>query len=618
MGYNGNGIVLDGVDVLKRGQKYQSEAKQDFIDSIYSLFELFKNQNMKYLNEIAFARTFRRLEDPAIPLVDGVQTCPQLNTLNSTMDNMIADYVDNMPEVILAPESTEKEQIAREMGDVIGWVLHHAGLSGVWRGGVEDATVIGTGVMQDYFDADMYVGGVEGNIGLLYWPAESWLPDPLYDDFQQGRAVFKVCTHPVSWFFQHYPEVAEYIDPDGQKLMDYERDGMEAQSFGYDDPLVCLLEVWYRRYNSAQKRYEIHMAKVAGGVLLYDSRDDDKTAHGVYDHGMYPFTVLRFRKRKGTSFGDGMVAEYAATQRMINRCIKYIDDNARMSSRFKMIVSKQAGVDMTALMDMNQEVVQVEQRIGKEMMDWFQPAPLNSLVPNIMGVLQDTMKQDSGQNQWARGESGQGVTAASAISMLQNAGGKISRMHINDFIDDFKPACDRIVSMIGQFFKEKRVFTIYGEQGGQDTRQVDFDPQAVFGSMESYKRPGFMVRIMPQRSSPDQVEGFNNKVLKMVELSQNSNSPVPPLATVKMLQMTGKEQIIPILEAADQTQQMLAQMQQQIEALMQENEQLKKGVEELSADAQNKQQMLQAVGQQMSQQSAPSMPQPASPQTQGA
>jgi hypothetical protein len=120
-----------------------------------------------------------------------------------------------------------------------------------------------------------------------------------------------------------------------------------------------------------------------------------------------------------------MVYDFLETQRMINRCIRYIDDNGRMSSRFKLLVSKQAGVDITALMDANKELVTVEQRIGKDMMDWFQANPLNSLIPTTMAALQDTMKQDSGQNQWARGESGQGVTAASAIAQLQNAGSKI-------------------------------------------------------------------------------------------------------------------------------------------------------------------------------------------------
>ena len=235
----------------------------------------------------------------------------------------------------------------------------------------------------------------------------------------------------------------------------------------------------------------------------------------------------------------------------------------------------------------------------------------------MMGVLQDTMKQDSGQNQFSRGEGGLGVTAASAINMLQNAGGKISRLHVNDFINDFKGMCDRIISMIGQFFKDKRIFTIYGDQGGSDMREVEFDPDKVFGGMEPYRKPAFSVRVMPQRSSPDQIESFNQKVLRMVEISANTN-PIPPVAVAKMLQMTGKEQIVPVLEEADAQRQMMQQMQQQIEQMAQqleavagENEQLKQGLEQAAQEVQQKQQMMAAIGQQMSggQATDPSMPQ---------
>jgi hypothetical protein len=312
-----------------------------------------------------------------------------------------------------------------------------------------------------------------------------------------------------------------------------------------------------------------------------------------------------------------MCHEYADTQRMINLFMGYINDNIRESAKFKMLISKQAGVDMKALMDYNQQVVLVDQRINKEMMDWQQPRPLNSLAPTMMSALQDTMKQDSGQNQFTRGEGGLGVTAASAINMLQNAGGKISRMHVNDFINDFRHTCDRIISMIGQFFKEKRIFMIYGEQGGSDMREVEFDPQKVFDGMEPYKKPAFSVRVMAQRSSPDQVEAFNQKVLRMVELSANSN-PIPPVAIAKMLQMTGKEQMVPILESVDAQRQAMLQMQQQIEMLSQqlqavagENEQLKQGLDQAAQEIQQQQQVMAAVGQQMTvnaQAQSPSMP----------
>lgn len=609
MSTNKNGILASLSDQSLRGDQPLTDAQKEFVDSIYTLFELFKTLNYDYLTEIQLARSMRRLADPNLDSPKAKEKGPQLNTLNSTMDNMIADYVDNMPEVVLMPESSSTEEAARQMTDVVSWVFHHADLPEVWQESMEDVIVTGTGVFQHYFDPDMDIGGEKGNIGLVNWPPESWLPDPAYDNYQDGRAVIKVCNHPISWFVQHYPEQAPYIDPDGEEMLDYMQDGRKNIGYNHDDPLVCLLEVWYRRYDASKKRYSIHMAKVAGNCLLEDSREDH--SDGVYTHGMYPFTVLRFRKRKGTAYGAGMCHEFADTQRMINRYIRYIDENIRASARFKIIVSEQAGVDMTALLDLNQEVVKTKNAIVKEGMDWFQPQPLNSLVPTMMGALQDTMKQDSGQNQWSRGEGGQGVTAASAINMLQNAGGKISRMHINDFLNQFKTTCEQIISLIGEFFEDGRIFSIYGEQGGKDVRSVKLDHKKMFGGTEAYRKPAFMVRIMPQRSSPDQIEAFNNKVLRVIELSQQAGLPIPAVVAIKMLQMTGKEQIVPLLEEVDTQQQLMQQMKQQLDTVMQqldavagENEELKKNLQIVLQDAQQKQQAMSAIGQQMAAQPA--------------
>lgn len=616
--YNGFGIVPELVNETQRGEQPLSEEKKAFVRSIYDLFNAFKNGNTPYLREIQTARAVRRLRDPELNAPDAPRPHPELNTLNSTMDNMVADYVDNMPEVIITPETVGTEQVSRQMTDVLSWVFHHAELNAVWKQAVEDATVTGTGVIQDHYDPLMDVGGVQGNIGLLCWPPESWLPDPLYEDFQQGRAVFKVCKHPLSYFVQHYPDVAPYISPDGDEKVDYLMDGDNpVVEPSYDDPSVCLLEVWYKRYDAKTGRYAVHMAKVAGNCLLEDSRDMDGMENGVYAHGQYPFSVLRWSARKGTAYGMGMCHYYSDTQRMINRFMGYVDDNIRESSRFKMIVSDLAGVDMNALTNYSEQIVKATGRISEETMKWQQPRPLNTLAPSMMASLQDMMKQDSGQNQFARGEGGLGVTAASAINLLQNAGGKISRLHINDFLIDFRHMCNRVISMIGQFFKEKRVFTIYGEQGGSDIRQVEFDRDEVYGDLEPYRNPAFTVRVMPQRSSPDQIESFNQKVLRMVELSNNSNNPIPPVVVAKMLQMTGKEQIIPILEEADaqrqmleQMQQIIQQMQQQLEAVVGENQQLKQGLEAAMQEIQQKQQMMAAIGNQMAggQITAPSMP----------
>jgi hypothetical protein len=264
-----------------------------------------------------------------------------------------------------------------------------------------------------------------------------------------------------------------------------------------------------------------------------------------------------------------------------------------------MVISEQAGVDLDALTDMSREIVPVKNRLGKEMMDWFQPNPLNSLTPTMMASLQDMMKQDSGQNQFSRGEGGLGVTAASAIGMLQSAGGKISRMHVQEFINDFGDMCDQIVSLIGEFFKEDRVIRIYGDNGVREARTAEFNNEKMFKGIEPYKKPAYTVRIQPQRSSPDQVQNFNQWVGKVLELAQNAGNPIPPLVAFEMLQLPGKENIIPVLEKYDAQKQMLIQMQQQMQQMAEQMQQMAQQNQALTETVGKQQQLMTAVGQQM-------------------
>jgi hypothetical protein len=627
--YGKNGIIYNGENPVDLGEQPLTEAEKQFRDSITALFETFKRGNTEALTRMATARKMRKLIDVKESGKKNAEKFPQLNTLNSTIDNMVADYIDNMPEALLMSETLGSEETAREMTDVLGWVFHHADLPAEWMDAMEDLGVTGSAVLQEIYDPDEVIGGEKGNIVVQHWPPESWLADPLYDDFQLGRAVFKVIAHPRSWFYQHYPEYADYIQADSSDKQEYDPDGSKVFVDALDDGTVSLLEVWYRRYNAEKKRYEIHMAKVAGGCLLEDSRtgfgypDGKGAPNGVYDHGMYPFTLLRFRKHRGTPYGTGLCWEFADTQDMINRYIKYIDANVQASSRFKLIVSEMAGINQKQLLDWNQEVITTKNGIAKEGIEWFQPQPLNSLVPTMMGTLQDTMKQDSGQNQWSRGEGGQGVTAASAINALQNAGGKISRMHINSMLVEFKTMCERVISLIGQYFNDGRIFAIYGENNPNEPKTVALDKKKVFGELEAYKKPAFTVRVQPQSSSPDQVEAHNNRVFKVGDVAAQSNMPIPPVDLVKMLIMQGKDQIVPVLEKNDQMRQMMQQLQQQVEqdqqqlqAMAKEYEQLQKAAAEMQGDLQKKNQIIAAVGQQMAakkQQPQPA-PLPAAPQ----
>ena len=89
---------------------------------------------------------------------------------------------------------------------------------------------------------------------------------------------------------------------------------------------------------------------------------------------------------------------------------------------------------------------------------------------NFMAYLVDTMKQDSGQNQFSRGEAGLGVTAASAIQALQEAGGKITRLHTAGYMESFRQAVEQMIYVLSDRITEERVIMVAGQDSAGTLR----------------------------------------------------------------------------------------------------------------------------------------------------
>jgi hypothetical protein len=91
------------------------------------------------------------------------------------------------------------------------------------------------------------------------------------------------------------------------------------------------------------------------------------------------------------------------------------------------------------------------------------------------------IKEESGQNLFNRGESRGGVTAASAILALQEAGSKRSRLIIDQLFDGFERLVRMLISVIQENYTEQRIYRIEGEgerlfaYGGDGEREIDFD-----------------------------------------------------------------------------------------------------------------------------------------------
>lgn len=496
----------------------------------------------------------------------------QLQTLKSTFNNCIADQMDNMPEALMLPETKELEHVAEDLTDIVRFVMAQNNYESLHRRRVEDCFCTGTAITQVAWDPEM--SGGRGDVCVIRWPVENFLWDPIADTLQDARALFKVSWHPLSWYEQHYPEKAKDIGSDSGEYSGLGVPEAQEENLGGDEDRAMMLEYWYRLYDAKQKRYTINVAYLAGGVLLANEKD-------VYAHGLYPFVADVFTPIEGLPVGDGLVQELAPMMRYVNRYANYIDMNLRMSSKGRLLVDRAAGIDKEALLDWETDVVEGD-RIDASALTWMQNQPFTGAVTQQMLQLQMDIKQDSGQNQFSRGETAGGVTAASAISALQEAGGKITRLRTNVLNQGYKAIVEQVMWLISQFYDKKRVMFITGEDNS-GMHEVDASPEHLFGKSKGGRLPvpPYTVQIQVQRRNPLRQQAQNELFMQAYSMAAQAGAPFPLSVLFKMLHVDGKERILPEIVQFETLQQQMQEMASMNEQLTMRNQELEAGIANL-------------------------------------
>ena len=555
------------------GDQPLNAQQRALVKRAYELFRFFYDKHRVAHMEMGEARKIRQLRHE-----DRAKTAPPSTALLSSIDNVIADQIDNMPEALLIPEREETAQSAEEMTDIVGYVMYQAGWPGKYQKLMEDAAVTGTGIAEVFWDEDAENG--EGMANVLVWHPEDFYPDPQYEDIQEGRAIFKTTHTTVAWIEEHYPDAKGYVGED-----EYTRVGEQALiDVPEGDKKVTLIEYWYKRYDAETHRYHVHMAQLAGGALLFSTETDfgvDKKGEykeGVYAHGQYPFIFYKYRDVYGQPFGTGLVHDYKDTQNAIDRYFKYIDDNARQSSRQKTFIRKNSGINPADVADYSVDVVEWDGNDIREVMQTVQADPLNGQVMQMAVHLTDSMKMDSGQNQFSRGEGGKGVVAASAIQALQEAGGKITRMHTEKFKDAFREMIEQVLWVLSEYMEPSRQLRIVGgwdSTGNMKDRMVELHAPKAEG--DKLPKPAYHVRVQVQKNNPLQIQASNELLMQASQVCAQYGNPLPPETFIGLLQgYPNKSGILKAVQANSIVQQKMQQLEAQNQQLAMQLEQQKK------------------------------------------
>ncbi len=527
-----------------------SAREKEILSEGRKLFDLFRERNKAYKDEVYLARQAAEMRDPE--QVD----IPQLHTLRSTLVNCVADQMDNLSEAVITPERPNMQEKAEQLTDLVQYVWEVNNFSRTSRERYEDSFIAGTSALQYVWDPDASYG--KGEIAVILCPVESLEWDYLASHIQRGRAVFKKNWYPRSYYQQHWPDEEKYIGSGAWSRREVER-GV-PYSAGDDDEEIMLLEYWYRLYDKKTRRYRIHVAYIAGDALLYAS--EIKKPDGLYMHGLYPFVLDVHTRVLNKAHGRGMVIEMLPMQRAINRYAMYVDENARINTKQRMLYTEQSGINVEDLQDLNKQLVMGD-TIGENHIRWFPELKLPSSVQGQMFSFVDMMKQDSGQSAFNRGEYGGGITAAAAINPLIEMGNKTSRFRTEVFKEGLKEGVEQILWLIKQFYKKDRVVSIVGDSGAYKEITVD-------GMFDKSDLMPYAVRIQIQRKNPMRVQAENNLIMQLFNAAAQQDQSLDVELMIKLLQVDGKDRFLAAIREIKAQQEQSALVQ--LEGMAQENQ----------------------------------------------
>ena len=229
---------------------------------------------------------------------------------------------------------------------------------------------------------------------------------------------------------------------------------------------------WYYKREKPGGQTVVHYCKFCNGVVLYASENDPAMAEtGFYDHGKYPFVFDPLFVEENSPAGFGYIDVMKDTQDTIDRMTQAMDENTLAAAKKRYLISDTAGVNEDELLDTAKDVVHITGRLDERGFMELETAPLPS---NTIAYQQNRvaeLKEISGNRDVNQGGATSGLTAASAIAALQEAGSKLSRDMLKSSYRSFAKECYFIIDLMRQFYDESRVYRITGQQGGTEYRE---------------------------------------------------------------------------------------------------------------------------------------------------
>ena len=385
-----------------------------------------------------------------------------------------ADAMDCYPEPTVLPREPGDREEARKLTRILPVVLKKNGFKRTYSSAWWYKLKSGCAVYGVFWDAGKLNG--LGDIAIRRMDLLNLFWEPGVTDIQDSPHFFSTELQDREALEERYPWAKGKAD----------RGGWSVSRYLYDDAVdtsgkVLVVDWYYHTRENGRK--VLQYCKFVGDTVLYATENDpDMREKGWYDHGKYPFVFDVLFPEEGTPAGYGYVDLCKSPQKQIDLMNQAILKNTLASATPRFFVRSDGAVNENEYADWTRPFVHTNGNLGSDSIAPIQTAGLDSVYVAILQSKIAEMKETAGNRDVANGGTAGGVTAATAIAALQEAGGKLSRNMIDDGYEAFSDVVTLCIELIRQFYSLPRQFRLLGAMGREEFVTYDsrgLQPQAV-------------------------------------------------------------------------------------------------------------------------------------------
>ncbi|MGN1317288.1 MAG: hypothetical protein ACI4VW_09565 [Acutalibacteraceae bacterium] len=470
--------------------------------------------------------------------------------LFNSIANKHADAMENYPCVTCLPREESDISSAEMLSQILPVIFERNGFEKIYSDAWWYKLKAGTAVYGVFWNP-LKSNGL-GDIEIKQIDVLNLFWEPGIKDIQKSKNIFHVELIDNDTLVSMYPELKGKLGTST----------VEIAKYVYDDNVdtkdkSAVIDRYYKLIKNGAE--VVHYCKFCNGELLYASENDPEYAErGFYDHGQYPFVFDTLFVEEGTPCGFGYIDIMKDAQKQIDVLSNALVKNAAMATTPRYFINSAGAVNEEEFADWSNSFVHVSgSNLGEDSIREIKISGISEIYLGILNSKIDELKETSGNRDFSQGGVSSGVTAASAIAALQEAGGKLTRDMVKGGYRAFNQINCLAIELIRQFYDEPRFFRILSPNGEQsfvsyDNSRITAKNQgSTFGIEMGMRKPIFDIKVSAQTATPFSKISQNELALQLYNAGFfNPEMKSQALGALSMMDFEGKNAIINKIAAA--------------------------------------------------------------------